>query len=96
MSRLFSALSEALERDRKRWSAAPLRRLAGPPAVIGITEFTAQINAVRVAPAFLGEVMAMPAGLPAAERDDFDARTWRVFGMLEEKRLGNAGSSRWP
>jgi hypothetical protein len=60
---------------------------AAAPA-IDFSEFKARINAVRVAPELLGEIMAALAVLPAVERDDFEARATRIIGFLKEKRIG--------
>ena len=62
--------------------------LSAAAPTIDFCEFKARINAVRVAPELLGEIMATLAALPAAERDDFEARATRIVGFLKEKRVG--------
>lgn len=61
---------------------------AGEPA-IDFSEFKVRINAIKIAPDLLGEVMVMLAGLPAAERGDFEARATRIVGFLDGKHIGD-------
>ncbi len=60
--------------------------------MICFAEFKSRINATKVAPELLGEVMAMIASTPGAERDDLDARAHRIVDHLARKDPGgNSG-----
>ncbi|CAN5749292.1 hypothetical protein BH11PSE6_BH11PSE6_25920 [soil metagenome] len=52
-----------------------------------MANYLRKVNRTKIEPALLGEAMQMHANMPAEDRTSFEARTFRIIEMLNERGL---------